>query len=187
MTCFSDYLNSIARINCLAPSGSVSDIVWFFHCGMVFSSPHKWWADFKTRKTAHEGIDITWYAVNNGRLRQFDENIRVPAMDNGRIVNICDDFLGKTIVVDHTCSKSAGKRFVFAYAHIIPEKGIEKGSCLKKDQVIAKICNTVKNPLLAPHLHFSCIEIEKNTPAGRLDWNLFTSQEKVNLINPVFL
>lgn len=187
MTCFSDYLNSVARINSLAPSMSVSDIVWFFHCGMVFSSPHKWWADFRTRRTAHEGIDITWYAVNNGQIRQFDENIMIPAMDNGRVVNVCDDFLGKTIIVDQTYSELTETRLVFAYAHVVPEKGIGKGSFLQKNQVIAKICNTRRNPLLVPHLHFSCIEVERHVPFNRLDWDLFTSPAKVNLINPVFL
>ncbi|MBU2431502.1 MAG: hypothetical protein KKH99_12485 [Proteobacteria bacterium] len=53
--------------------------------------------------------------------------------------------------------------------------------------MIATVCDTQKNPQLVPHLHFSCFEIIEPVPETRLDWNVFTDPEKVNMICPVFL
>lgn len=187
MSRFSDYLYSIGKVNNLAEPGCVSDILWFFHCGMLFSSRYKWWKDFGKRTTSHEGIDIAWFAADNEIIRHFDETILVPAMDSGTIVNICDDFLGRTIVVEPYMKKTTAQRLVFAYAHVIPAKDLKTGSSLRKGQVIAKISRTHRNARPGPHLHFSCIEISRNIPCDLLDWNLFTTTGKANLINPVFL
>ncbi|MBW2654603.1 MAG: M23 family metallopeptidase [Deltaproteobacteria bacterium] len=189
MSKFFDYLDSISQVNGLTNGmGNGQKIQWLFHCGMLFLSKDKWWGDFKFRHSAHEGIDITYYRIRPDKLHNFDNSIRVPAMENGIILNICNDFLGQTLVVEHENSLLFNRRLLFAYAHIIPEKNLKIGQVVKKGQVIATVCDTYKNPQLPPHLHFSCFEVLKKIPPEHLDWNLFFSDNlDVNLLHPIFL
>ncbi len=188
MSKFSDYLQAISQVNDL-PNGleNGQSVQWLFHCGMLFSTKDKWWGDFKFRHAVHEGIDITYFRTNPADLQIFDKSIKVPAMDDGIIVNICDDFLGRTLVVEHENSFVFNRRILFAYAHIIPEKRLKIGQSIKKKEVIARVCDTCKNPQLPPHLHFSCFEASRQVLPEHLNWNLFSGGRDVNLIHPVFL
>ncbi len=188
MSRFSDYLEAISHVNNLSwGMGNNQKIQWMFHCGMLFSSKDKWWGDFKFRHAVHEGIDITYYRTQPDTIACFDDSIKVPAMDEGIVLNICDDFLGTTLVVEHESSIFSNKKVLFVYAHIIPENGLKIGHTIKKGDVIAKVCDTCKNPLLPPHLHFSCFEIPKKILPKNLNWSLFPIHPDIILINPVFL
>ena len=188
MSRFSEYLDLISQVNDLSFGlGNGQKVQWLFYCGMLFSAGDKWWGDFKFRHSVHEGIDITYYRTHPEKMQCFDDSIKVPAMDDGIILNICDDFLAQTLVVEHESSISSSKRVLFAYAHIIPEKGLKIGHVIQKSDVIAKVCSTHKNPLLRPHLHFSCFEVSKNVLLKNLNWTLFSTNPDINPINPVFL
>lgn len=183
---FTRYLDTFARINRLDEKSSIN---WFFHPGMLFLSRAKWWGDFKFRATRHEGIDICWYQNGEGALGSIPVGTQVPAFDEGRILNICNDFLGKTIVVtkdagSHTSTQSLA---VTAYAHIQPVEGISIGNKITASQVIATVSDTHKNPELSPHLHLACFEIPSKTQPEQMNWNLFTDSDRINMINPVFL
>jgi hypothetical protein len=200
MSKLSDYLQAISKINNLG-NGLSSDslkelplnstntfkVQWLFHCGMLFSSRDKWWGDFKYRQSTHEGIDITFYRLPDNKIHCFDDSIRVPAMDDGIIVNICDDFLARTLVVKYTKISASNTQIFFAYAHIIPKKDLKSGHKIKKNEVIATICKNSKNPQLPPHLHFSCFEVPKDISPEYLNWDFFSKSSDINLINPVFL
>ncbi len=200
MSKFSDYLEAISKINDLGnglsgdllkdlPSNSANtfNVQWLFHCGMLFSSKDKWWGDFKYRQSAHEGIDIGFYKTSSNTIHCFDDSIKVPAMADGVILNICDDFLAQTLVIRHQYFISSNWHILFVYAHITPEKSLKPGHVVKTDDLIAKVGNTYKNPQLPPHLHFSCFEISKDIKPEHLNWDLFSKSPHINLINPVFL
>ena len=200
MSKFSDYLEAISEINDLgngqhhdllkklpSSSANASKVQWLFHSGMLFSSKDKWWGDFGCRHSAHEGIDITFYRTHKNKIFCFDDSIKVPAMDDGIILNICDDFLAKTLVIKCKDVISSDRQILFAYAHISPEKNLKPGYNIKKNDVIARVCNTYKNPQLPSHLHCSCFEVSKNVQPEHLNWNLFSKSSDINLINPVFL
>ena len=188
MSKFSDYLQAISQVNDLSNGlKNGQNVQWLFHCGMLFSTKNKWWGDFKFRHTDHEGIDITYFRTYPGDLQVFDNSIKIPAMDDGIIVNICDDFIGQTLVVEHENVPSSNRQILFAYAHIIPEKRLKTGWIIKKREVIARVCDTYKNPQLPPHFHFSCFEISQQVLPEHLNWNLFSGGRDVNLIHPVFL
>jgi len=187
---FSDYLEAISRINNLGNASNytnASKVQWLFHSGMLFSSQDKWWGDFGLRSSVHEGIDITFYREDQNKIFCFDDSIKVPAMDDGILLNICDDFLAKTLVIKSKDVTSTDRQVLFAYAHITPEKKLKPGCNIKKSEVIAKVCNTNKNPQLPSHLHCSCFEVPKNIQPEYLNWNLFSKSSDILLINPVFL
>ena len=190
MSKFSDYLEAISKINNLGnglSSAKASKVQWLFHCGMLFSSRDKWWGDFKYRHSVHEGIDIGFYKTSSNTIHCFDNSIKVPAMDDGIILNICDDFLAQTLVIKYKDCVSFSRQILFVYAHIIPEKGLKPGHIVTTNDLIAKISNTYKNPQLPPHLHFSCFEISRDIKPEHLNWDLFSKSPDINLINPVFL
>ena len=179
---FCDYLQSISRVNDLG-----NNLEWLFYCGMLFSSEDKWWGNFKLRHSSHEGIDITYHRTYPDIMHSFDDSIKVPAMADGIILNICDDFLGQTLAVEYEDSMLFNQRTLLVYAHIIPVQGLKAGHTIKKNQVIARVCDTYKNPQLPPHLHLSCFDVLKKVQKKDLTWNLFSNSLEVNLINPVFL
>ncbi|NOX33467.1 MAG: M23 family metallopeptidase [Deltaproteobacteria bacterium] len=188
MSRFSDYLEAVSRLNGLARGmENNSKVQWLFHPGMLFSSMDKWWKDFRPRQSAHEGIDITYYRRRPDELCCFGASIKVPAMDDGMILNICDDFLGKSLVVEHENSILFNTRIIFAYAHVMPEKGFKRGDIIQKEEVIARVGNTGKNPRLPPHLHFSCFEVPGHVKARDLNWELFSKSFDVNIIHPLFI
>jgi len=184
MSLFSNYLKAISHVNGL---GNGRGVEWLFHCGMLFSSWDKWWGDFKYRQSVHEGIDITYYRTYSGAIYHFDTSIKVPAVDDGIIINICDDFLGQTLVVEHKNLYGFSTRVLFVYAHIIPEEWVKIDRTIQKKSIIARVCDTDRNPLLPPHLHLSCFEVPNEIHTKDLDWNLFSKNHGFNLIHPVFL
>ncbi len=188
---FVDYLGTISQVNGLEKKPGTSHsssvkIQWLFYSGMLFLSRDKWWGDFKKRSSAHEGIDICYYRLNSGEIFSFDESIKVPAINDGLVLNICDDFLGRTIVIQDRINRSLKSRVLFIYAHVAPVKKLKPGMNIKKNEIIARVCNTCKNPQLTPHLHFSCCEIPENITPEKMNWNLFSKHPDINLINPFY-
>lgn len=184
MTKFTDYLAAIGQMNRL---GNGRRLEWLFHCGMLFADRSKWWGDFGFRATVHEGIDITYFRTRPGHMQCFKAGIRIPAMEDGRVINICNDFLGRTLVVEPAETESLKTRIIYAYAHIVPENHIRPGQAIHRHEIIAKVCETRKNPSLPPHLHFSCFELERLHPPETMNWSLFATHPDVNRIHPLFL
>ena len=195
MDIIQSFLKKIAEINNL-------DIIksnkgtgeWLFHHGMLFSSPDTWWqnrngSQHGKRKTLHEGIDILFFKDNNKQIQKLDTNTLIPTATNGEVINICDDFISKSIVVRHNISFQQELDLIFVYAHILPDTRIKIGTNLKQDDIIATIAKTdKKKTTLLPHLHLSVIEIPKNTRAEYLNWKLFSDRtSKLNLINPLIV
>ena len=182
---FQQYLDTLSRLNQL---GKGSDICFLFHGGMLFLSPDKWWGDFKKRVSIHEGIDITYYRDFRGNACRFDHTTRVPAMENGIILNICNDFLGRSIITEPLWADTAAEfRLLYVYAHVIPLGNMVRGARVSAGQEIASVCPTDKNPQMPPHLHFSCFEVPASVPLVCLDWELFSKGPDIRFIHPVFL
>ena len=195
METIQQYLKNISEINNLniAESGNKAG-KWIFYHGMLFSSPYKWWQvrdslGLAKRKTLHEGLDILFYKDKNQRIQKLNTGALISTATNGTIINICDDFLGQSIIVRHSISFQQELDLIFIYAHILPDIKIKIGSDLKQGDIIASISDTVEKKInIPPHLHLSVIEIPKNTPENSLNWDFFSdTKNKLNLINPLFL
>jgi len=186
MPSFASYLQRLSTINGL---GTGHPVQWLFYPGMLFSSRDKWWGDFQFRPLPHEGMDICWYrrSPHDRTLLCFTPEIRVPAMEDGILVNVCDDFLGRTLVVEKPFQTPQDHRVVMVYAHVVPEPELALQDRIKAGQIIARVCDTKKNPLLPPHLHLSCFELFTPAADADLTWTLFTDPDKINMILPQFL
>ena len=189
------YLEKIVEINNLDIIKSETGAgKWIFHHGMLFSSPDTWWKNRDgsqpdKRKTAHEGIDILFFKDKNKQIQKLNTDTLIPAATNGKIINICDDFIGKSIIVRHSISFKQKLDLIFVYAHILPDSSIKIGASLKQGDIIATIAKTdKKKTTLPPHLHFSVIEIPKEISAENLNWNFFSDKKsRLNLMNPLFV
>lgn len=185
MKAFTKFLGSLSRLNKLEKKGPVQ---WYFYPGMLFSTMDKWWGNFGFRATLHEGIDITYYSDGSGTLCQFNSHTRIPALKSGMVLNICDDFLGKSIIIEPFHRHHAlDSRILFIYAHIVPLQHIHQGCVVMEDEPIATVSHTRKNPQLPPHLHFSCIEIPRTIHTSELDWSYFSQDPDIQLYPPWFL
>ncbi len=181
MNRFSAFLHFIAAENRLDCSGSVE---WLFLPGMLFGSSAKWWGDFKERKTAHEGVDIVYFRDTAGRMRQLDTQMKIPSMAKGVLCNTCDDFLGQTLVIE-TCEESDSSwRTLMVYAHIKADPSLSAGDIIQPMQILGHVHETVKNPQLPPHLHFSCFSVPRDIPFRELNWTLFCNAKKIVMIPP---
>ncbi|HKL00011.1 MAG TPA: hypothetical protein VJ943_07140 [Desulfotignum sp.] len=182
MTRFTQYLSSIASANHLG-----DDIEWVFYPGMLPDSSRKWWGDWQTRPAAHEGIDICFFRTPDKTIQQLAPGALVPAWSPGTVVNLCEDFLGHSLVVvpDHTTGGST--RVLEVFSHLAPCDGITPGTRVTAGRIIARTFDTrtTGSPLLS-HLHVSCLEVESHIPFAALNWSLFPQREKVHVINPVF-
>lgn len=182
---FSQYLDTLSRINELDTG---KDIRWFFFEGMLFANPNKWWDDFSSRASVHEGIDITYFKPSKSALKRFDETIRIPVMESEMILNICNDFLGKSIITEPFRVKSLKEfRTLYVYAHVTPMDHLCNNCVVMENETIARVCRTDKNPLIPPHLHFSCVEVPRHYPCEKLDWDLFSKNDSIRFIHPLFL
>ena len=186
MTLVSEYLAKIAEINRLDINGPDG---WIFHHGMLFQSPAKWWGDFGYRHAPHEGLDILLYRTPIGSVERIGTDTLVPVVKDGYTVNICDDFLGRSLVLEDPELSGSGFRVLWVYAHLEIMPGIYTGTALKKGSIAATPASTAgKKSKIAAHLHLSVLEVPSSIPAKELDWNLFGNPDSpIRLINPALL
>lgn len=161
---------------------------------MLFQSPYKWWQNQKSfesdkRKTLHEGLDILFFKDKNKQIQKLKVGTLIPTATDGKIINICHDFIGQSIVVQ--CKSFFQQKFdlIFVYAHLLPDSNMKIGNNLKQGDIIASIADvTKKKTTIPPHLHISVVEIPKATLAKHLNWIFFSdTKSKLNLINPLFI
>ena len=154
---------------------------WLFYPGMLFGSREKWWPDTGSRPTAHEGLDICYFTDGLGRDRQFDPAVKVPVMAAGTVIAVCDDFLGRSVFLEHL---SGG--MISVYAHIIPLKTIGPGSGISEGGVIGRVADTTgrKNRMPA-HLHVTVMKIPEGLPGEQLNWNFICGSGRVKLFDPL--
>jgi hypothetical protein len=183
MNRFARYLQILSEANHLGDG-----IEWLFYPGMLAESHCKWWGNFKRRHAAHEGIDICFYRARDGRIHHLEAGAAVPAWSDATILNICDDFLGRTLVVEPEKNQSGATRVLEIFSHLETGSTLTPGTRVKAGRIIARTSDTrAKRSSLLPHLHLSCIEVAPHIPVQDLNWSLFPLRERASIINPVFM
>ncbi|MCK4837442.1 MAG: hypothetical protein KAS94_01500 [Desulfobulbaceae bacterium] len=155
---------------------------WLLKPGMGFAEPDKWWRDQGARPTLHEGLDLTGFQDNANDEYHLTEGTMVPPLYGGRLVNIIDDFLGRTVIVDHGLSNHAGHSLHGFYAHLSPAAKLKNGTVLNEAAGLGTIA--AGNKICPAHLHISTVWISPDFPVDRLGWPDFAEQEGFKPCDP---
>ena len=179
-TRFTDFL---IRKNDLAENGFDR---WVFHPGMLFHSPDKWWGDRGRRQTPHEGLDLCFYRAPGGRMHCLDDKTRIPVLYDGIIVAIVNDFLGKSVIVEHPHDGSGSLGLCSIYGHTNPPHNLQIGNSVKKGEILATLAGSSRSKSgIQPHLHISLGLTDKCISYEQFDWETIGSWQMLTLIDPL--
>ena len=157
---------------------------WLFYPGMTFGSLEKWWPDTGNRPTAHEGLDICYYSDRSGMNLQFDPGVRVQVMTTGTVLAVCDDFLGRSVFLEH--HSDYPDKLVSVYAHIVPYSSIIPGYKVAEGEVIGTLVDTTGRKNKMPvHLHVTIMKIPIGLSGEHLDWNFICNFCRETLFDPL--
>ena len=151
--------------------GSKGFVGWVFFPGMLFCGADKWWGDKGKRAAPHEGLDFSLYEDREGRLFRLGAGSKVPAMYEGIVVAIVDDFLGKTVVMEHRFPQAPTLALVTVYGHTLPAGGLKPGRAFRAGEVMATIAaREASGKGIEPHLHVSLGRPSGVVALGSLNW-----------------
>ncbi len=158
---------------------------WAFVPGMLFNRSEKWWGDGGQRALPHEGVDFCLFRDGLGALLRLDAGTLIPAMYDGVVVALIDDFLGTTIVLEHR-RRGAGAAFLTVYGHTDPRKTLQPGSRVTEAEIIGRIAAPGKsNASALPHLHVSVVLPLAEAFHDRLTWHNLVDPTLFTLIDPL--
>ena len=169
----------LITLNKLSEAGFVE---WIFHPGMLFGSGNKWWGGGGSRSLPHEGLDFLAYKTKKSGIGNINEMTRVPALFDGRVVHIIDDFLGKSIFIRHDIYHIDRKRLYTVYGHLVPSENVKTGSDIREDISIGTLAAEREIP---SHLHISIAWVSDRIHPENLNWKTILDSENVVLIDPL--
>ena len=179
----SDFTEAFIRANSL---GKGEFAAWVFHPDMLFGAMQNWWGAKKRRPRPHEGIDLCLFRDSNGKIIGIDERTKVPAAYDGVVVKILDDFLGKSIFVEHTFRTDRRSVSLMMYGHAVPAEGLSVGEPVGKGQVVATVAPR-KGPeaRVPPHLHVTVARSMEPIDYAALDWTTIANFGGLQLLDPL--
>ena len=162
---------------------------WRFHSGMLFSSPDKWWGDWKKRDFPHEGMDFCLFQDRSGHRRRLDPQTRIPVLFDGVVRAVFKDYLGRAVVVEHDISmdrKTSQRKLLTVYAHTKPREGVEPGRRVNRGDILASIAGTDHSKTdILPHLHLSVAVPVPDLSYDAFVWNIMRDPARITLLNPM--
>lgn len=127
------------------------------------------------------------YRDRDNRTTWLHQEVQVPAMADGRILNICRDFLGQSVVMHYADCPENDSRVMLVYAHIRPDSRITAGLTVTKGDLLGTLADTSNRKSGIPcHLHISVMEITNAVDDAQLNWDLFATPVPtgVNIYDP---
>lgn len=159
---------------------------WIFCPGMLFHGQDTWWEDGGIRQSPHEGLDYCFYRDTGGQNHRLNEKTKIPVMYDGNIVNICDDFLGKSVFVNHDISDDRGNRLHTIYGHTSPYDNVDAGSVFQEGEAFATIADAgKKSTKVLAHLHISVAWVPEAFPRKELNWKTISDLQAITLCDPL--
>jgi murein DD-endopeptidase MepM/ murein hydrolase activator NlpD len=178
----SSFTEVLIRENILDKQGFSA---WFFYPGMGFGAQDAWWGAKSKRTRPHEGIDLCFYRGTADNIFHIDERTKIPAMYDGIVVKIIDDFIGKTIIMKHLFPEIGEGTFLTLYGHTNPKKGLAAGQIVNAGEIIATVATPCRSKGLIPHLHLTLAWSPDPIPPDTLDWTTIGNSDLVRLIDPL--
>lgn len=157
---------------------------WILHEGMEFGTCRTWWGSRKDRSDAHEGVDLCFYSGDNGNIFQLLPGTRIPSTHNGVVRKIFDDFLGKTIVLEHATQEMPDRVFLSMYGHVGPVKKLEISANVHEGDIIAGLSSGNTSGIPQPHLHLTFAYVLKPFNYDALNWSFIGNTDVIRLIDP---
>jgi murein DD-endopeptidase MepM/ murein hydrolase activator NlpD len=159
---------------------------WVFCPGMLFNSTDKWWGDQGKRDRPHEGLDLCLYKDREDTILRLGEKAKVPVIYDGIVARIIDDFLGKSIVMEHLFSGGESSRLYTIYGHTIPKDNLHVGNIVKQGEVIATLADSDRfKTTIFPHLHISLGWTSDAISYDRMDWKNIGDPNTLTLLDPL--
>ena len=181
----SRFTESLVRENGLDRRGFHS---WVFLPAMLFGAEEKWWGDRGKRTRPHEGLDVCLFSDSSGNLLRLEAGTRIPAMYDGTLVAIIDDFLGASIVIEHRLPQHHGPLLTI-YGHMVATETLRVGNTVSQAEIIGVLAGTSRATVrIHPHLHISLAWPPGNASYDRLTWrdlsdpHLFTMTDPLSVI-----
>ncbi len=158
---------------------------WLFLPGMLYGAGEKWWGQGGEREARHEGLDICFYRTTNTDIKQIKAGTKIPVIYAGTVATVIDDFLGKSIFVQHEQFHRDGAMLYTAYGHTLPGIKIKPGKKIKGGDIIGTAADTRKKGGSVPcHIHVSTAWIPESQTVMELNWEVVKS---VQLLDPLAL
>jgi murein DD-endopeptidase MepM/ murein hydrolase activator NlpD len=177
---FSEFL---IRENGLDQSGFKE---WIFCTGMLFRSPDRWWGDRGMRDKIHEGLDLCLYGDLQNRILSLNRKTKIPAMYDGVVVRMFNDFIGKSVIVEHQLPGFKQGRFCTIYGHTDPVSDLQPGKMVKEGNILATLANAGKSETgILTHLHISVGWTSKIISYDKLDWENIGAPNHLTLLDPL--
>ena len=159
---------------------------WIFCAGMLFQAMDKWWDGSQKRRRPHEGLDLCLYGDCRHKIFRLDKKTKIPAMYDGAVVRIFNDFLGKSIIMEHHLPNSDRSRLLTIYGHTNPRSDLGVGSNVLQGEIIATLADTGNSRSgLCPHLHVTIGWSPEAIPYDNLDWTRICDPNTLTLLDPL--
>ena len=144
---------------------------WLFLPGMLFNASDKWWGGKGERIAPHEGLDLRLYEDARGRVLLLGAGSSVPAVYDGTVKGIVDDFLGKTIIMEHRFPQMPAFQLITLFGHTKPAGGVRPGEAVKAGDVMAAIASPgASGKAVDCHLHVSLGRPSGAVALASLNW-----------------
>jgi len=165
----SGFTRALVRANGLDARGFES---WRVDPAMRFGAAHTWWSDRGPRPRPHEGLDLCSWRDRAHVTYRLDTETLVPAMYDGTVVRLCDDYIGRSVMMAHRFPGLPGAYYTL-YGHTRPCASLEVDRLVRAGEIVARLAPVTRpGSTVLPHLHISLGWSPDPIPPERLDWNI---------------
>jgi len=179
----SQFTQFVVRENALDKLGFQE---WIFYPGMLFNAMDKWWGNQEKRDKPHEGLDLCFYRDCEDKMLRLDEKTKIPVLYDGTVVRVMDDFIGKSVMVEHRPLDSDYPRLCTIYGHTNLSNGLHVGRIVKAGDIVANLARPNKSQRnIPPHLHISVGWISQNISYENLYWETMDTLKELRWVDPL--
>ncbi|OLP93153.1 hypothetical protein AK812_SmicGene24964 [Symbiodinium microadriaticum] len=128
---------------------------FILEAGAEFGSLNCWWGKRRPRPAPHEGVDFCDFQdFNSGTKRQIEPGCPVPAVADGQVVAVFEDFMAQTIIMTHQ-EHLDGRQLATLLAHVVPVPGLAPGQRCSPDVEVAAVA--ASRTTAPAHVHLSVL------------------------------
>ena len=107
-------------------------------------------------------------------------------MYDGMVVGIINDFLAKSVIVEHIVFHGDNTRFCTIYGHTVPHRGVYVGKVLREGDIVGTLAVSHEPKVdIFPHVHISIGWTSKAISYDKLDWDTIGTPDTLTLLDPL--